>query len=95
VHLNVRIYDGVKFNWFAALDLPDKAKDYVTAVTLMNWQSPTHINVLCSTPAFRSTIVLNSYDFFAYTTPVASFSADSMVLVTAETERIYPSLFRA
>ena len=95
VHLNVRIYDGVNSNWFAALDLPDKAKDYVTAVTLLNWQSPTHTKVLCSSPAFRSTIVLNSYDFFAYTTLVESFSADSMVLVTAETERIHPSLFQA
>ena len=26
VHLNLRIYDGIRSNWFAALDLLDKAK---------------------------------------------------------------------
>ena len=95
VYLNLRIYDGTRFNWFAALDLPDKAKAWVTAVTLLNWQSAAHTKVVCTVPAFRSTIVLNNYDFYAYTTAVASFSADAMVLVNAETELTFPAIFTA
>ena len=95
VHLNLRVYDGNKNNWFAKLDLPDKAKAWVTPIQLQRWQSPTHKKIVCNVPAFQSTIELNNYDFYAYTTAVASFSADAMVLVTTETAQNYPAIFIA
>jgi hypothetical protein len=93
VHLDLRIFDGMKAAWFDSLNLPDKPKAWVTATSLLRWQSPQHTSIVCSIPAFRSTIILNSYDFYAYVTTVTSFSADTMVLVTAEHINEYPALF--
>ena len=92
LHLNLRIYDGEKDSWFEALNLPDKEKDYVTEVTLVRFLSPSKVR--CNTPAFRCTITLNAFDLFAYTTSVADFSADRMVLITADSERQFPKIFQ-
>ena len=92
LHLNLRIYDGTKSNWFATLDLPDKAKAWVTAVTLLRWHSAAHTKVVCTVPALRSTIVLHRYDFNVYTTAVAIFSADAKILVNYETEGTFTVL---
>jgi hypothetical protein len=93
VHLDLRIYDGLKASWFDTLDLPDKPKAWVSPVTLVRWTNDAHTSILCSSETFRSTIVLNSYDFYAYVTTTASFSADTMVLVTAQSINDYPAIF--
>ena len=91
LHLNLRIYDSEKQTWFDALNLPDKDKAWVTPITIIRWLSPT--KATCNVPAFRSTITLNTYDLFAYTTSVAAYTADRMVLITADSERQFPTIF--
>ena len=94
VHLNLRVYDGTTQAWFDSLGLPDKAKAWVTPATLLRWHSASHTKIVCNVPAFRTTITLSSYDFDAFVTSVANFSADTMFLVTAAAANDFPLLFQ-
>ena len=71
VFIDLRIYDGRSSMWFDSLSLPDKARPYITRVSLVKWANRNHSEIEAVVPFFginhsKYKLILTAYDIMAY-----------------------------
>ena len=94
LYVNLRYFDGTTNEWFDSIHLPYPTISYFMQVICRKWSSSQHLVMECYCAVFDATYKINSYDIQTVVVKEVDWNDQTMILVTAEMQKLHPNLFK-